>query len=114
MIPRGVNARILIRALLDDGFSEARVEGSHHRFKRPDGRAVTVAYSRQNDTFTIGTLRRMIDDLGRAETLNLEKNPFSLAKGQRWTLRYSLAVLSTPADHARLAEIVAAFKSKNS
>jgi hypothetical protein len=42
-------------------------------------------------------------------TLNLEKNPFSLAKGQRWTLRYSLAVLSTPADHARLAEIVAAF-----
>jgi hypothetical protein len=47
-------------------------------------------------------------------TLNLEKKPFTLAKGQRWTLRYSLAVLSTPADHARLAEIVAAFKSKNS
>jgi hypothetical protein len=47
-------------------------------------------------------------------TLNLEKNPFSLAKGQRWTLRYSLALLSTPADHARLAEIAAAFKSKNS
>ena len=53
-IPRGVNARTLIRALLDDGFSEARTEGSHHRFKHPDGRAVTVAYSRQNDTFTIG------------------------------------------------------------
>ena len=47
-------------------------------------------------------------------TLNLEKKPFTLAKGQRWTLRYSLAVLSTPADHARLAEIAAAFKSKNS
>jgi len=61
-IPRGVNARILIRALLDDNFSEARVEGSHHRFKHPDGRAVTVAYSRLNDTFTIGTLRQMIHD----------------------------------------------------
>jgi len=47
-------------------------------------------------------------------TLNLEKKPFTLAKGQRWTLRYSLAVLSTPADHARLAEIAAAFKAKNS
>ena len=56
-IPRGLNARTLIRALLDDGFSEARTEGSHHRFKHPDGRGVTVAYSRQNDTFTIGTLR---------------------------------------------------------
>lgn len=61
-IPRGVNARILIRALLDDGFSESRVEGSHPRFKHPDGRAVTVAYSRHNDTFTVGTLRRMIHD----------------------------------------------------
>lgn len=61
-IPRGVNARTLIRALLDDGFSETRIEGSHHRFKHSDGRAVTVAYSRQNDTFTIGTLRQMIHD----------------------------------------------------
>ena len=47
-------------------------------------------------------------------TLNLQKKPFSLAKRQSWTLRYSLAVLSTPADHARLAEIAAAFKAKNS
>ena len=37
-------------------------------------------------------------------TLNLKNEPFSLAKGQSWTLRYSLAVLSTPADHARLAK----------
>ena len=66
-IPRGVNARTLIRALLDDGFSEARTEGSHHRFKHLDRRGVTVAYSRQNDTFTIGTLRRMIHDARWAE-----------------------------------------------
>lgn len=57
-IPRGLNARIVIRALLDDGFSETRIVGSHHRFKHPDGRAVTVAYSRHNDTFTMGTYAR--------------------------------------------------------
>ena len=62
----------MVRALLDDGFFEARVEGSHHRFKHSDGRGVTVAYSRLNDTFTIGTLHRMLqaarwtdDDLRR-------------------------------------------------
>jgi hypothetical protein len=47
-------------------------------------------------------------------TLNLKKEPFTLAKGQSWTLRYSLAVLSTPADHARLAGIAAAWKKTHS
>jgi len=47
-------------------------------------------------------------------TLNLAKNPFILPKGQSLTLRYSLAVLSTPADHARLAGIAAAWKESNS
>ena len=61
-IPRGVNARIFVRALLDDGFFDARTEGSHHRFKHPDGRAVTVAYHKLSDTFTIGTLQRMFHD----------------------------------------------------
>lgn len=39
--------------------------------------------------------------------LNLKKDPFTLAKGQSWTLRYSIAVLSTPTDYARLANIAA-------
>jgi len=44
-------------------------------------------------------------------TLNLKNEPFTLAKGQSWTLRYSNAVLSTPADHARLASLAAAWKT---
>ncbi|MEI6175245.1 MAG: DUF6807 family protein [Verrucomicrobiota bacterium] len=46
-------------------------------------------------------------------TLNLKNEPFTLTKGQSWTLRYSIAVLSTPADHARLARIAAAWKDSN-
>jgi hypothetical protein len=46
-------------------------------------------------------------------TLNLKNEPFSLANGQSWTLRYSLAVLSTPADHTRLSNIAAAWKTAN-
>jgi hypothetical protein len=80
-----------------------------------DGRPITVlmiahaANPRPGEWFTMSRPFCYL-----SATLNLEKNPFSLAKGQRWTLRYSLAVISTPADHARLAEIVAAFKAKNS
>lgn len=46
-------------------------------------------------------------------TLNLKNEPFPLAKGRSWTLRYGLAVLSTPADHARLASIAVAWRSSN-
>ncbi|MBI4461131.1 MAG: type II toxin-antitoxin system HicA family toxin [Acidobacteria bacterium] len=66
-IPRGVNARDFIRALLDDGFCDARTEGSHHRFKHPDGRAVTVAYHKLSDTFTMNTLQRMFRDTRSTE-----------------------------------------------
>jgi hypothetical protein len=48
-----------------------------------------------------------------SDTLNLKNEPFTLAKGHSWTLRYSLAVLSTPVDHARLANIAAKWKSSN-
>lgn len=60
-IPRGVNARVFIRALEEDGFRETRVEGSHHRYKHPDGRAVMVAYQKLSDTFVIKTFDRMLD-----------------------------------------------------
>jgi predicted RNA binding protein YcfA (HicA-like mRNA interferase family) len=70
--PRGLDARTFIRALEADGFSESRVEGSHHRYKHPDGRGVTIAYHKRSDTFPIGTLKRMLaatqwtdDDLRR-------------------------------------------------
>ena len=60
-IPRGVNAREFVAALEADGFYKARTEGSHRRYKHADGRAVTIAYHRTSDTFTIGTLSRMLD-----------------------------------------------------
>ena len=53
----GLDARTFIRALVKDGFSESRIEGSHHRYKHPDGRGVTVAYHKLSDTFPIGTLK---------------------------------------------------------
>ena len=46
-------------------------------------------------------------------TLNLKNKPFTLANGERWTLRYSLAVLSIPADHARLTNLAATWKTLN-
>ena len=48
-----------------------------------------------------------------AAALNLEADPMVLKTGERWTLRYSLAVLSTPADHARLAALAADWKKSN-
>lgn len=61
-MPRGLDARTLIRALEEDGFYDVRIEGSHHRYKHADGRGVTVAYHRRSDTFTIRTLHRMLCD----------------------------------------------------
>jgi hypothetical protein len=46
-------------------------------------------------------------------TLNLKNEPFSMAQGQSWTLRYSLAVLSTPADHTRLSKLAEGWKNSN-
>ncbi len=75
-IPRGVDARTFLRALEEDGFSESRTEGSHHRYKHPDGRGVTVAYHKRSDTFAIKTLKRMLeatrwneDDLRRLQLI---------------------------------------------
>ena len=71
-IPRGVNAREFIAALEADGFYKARTEGSHHRYKHKDGRAVTVATT----NFVIKTLHRMLegtrwteDDLRRLDLI---------------------------------------------
>ena len=41
--------------------------------------------------------------------LGLEATPASLAAGERWTLRYGLAVITGPADTARLTQLAAAW-----
>lgn len=48
-----------------------------------------------------------------AAALNLEADPQVLKAGDRWTLRYGFAVISTPADHARLAALAAASHNSN-
>lgn len=79
-----------------------------------EGRTVTVLMLAHPDNPRQGewfTMSRPFCYL--AATLNLKKEPFTLAKGRSWTLRYSLAVLSTAADHARLAKIASAWKDSN-
>jgi len=66
-IPRGVTARLFIRALQSDGFSLRRVQGSHRIYRHPDGRRVVVAYHSLSDTFPVGTLKAMIADAGWVE-----------------------------------------------
>ena len=76
-IPRGVPAREFVRALFEDGFIQIRTEGSHRRFRSPDGRYVSVSSHKDSDTFPIGTLRKMIrqarwteDDLRRLRLID--------------------------------------------
>ena len=56
---RGITARRLTNALLQDGFILARIAGSHHIFTHADGRVIPVAFSHDSQTFPIGTLRKM-------------------------------------------------------
>jgi len=58
---RSLTARELIGALERDGFVFVRQSGSHQRYRHPDGRRVTVAPHGKGDTFTIKTLRSMIE-----------------------------------------------------
>ena len=62
--PRGISARLFIRALQQDGFVLKRTRGSHRIYGHPDGRRVVVAYHALADTFPIGRLKRMVSDAG--------------------------------------------------
>ena len=58
---RSLTARELIAALNRDGFHFVRQVGSHRRYAHPDGRRVTVAPHCSGDTFTIKTLKSMLE-----------------------------------------------------
>ena len=58
---RSLTARELIAALKHDGFEFVRQVGSHQRYAHPDGRRVTVAPHGMGDTFTIKTLKSIIE-----------------------------------------------------
>jgi predicted RNA binding protein YcfA (HicA-like mRNA interferase family) len=57
---RSLTAREMI-ALTHDGFYFIRQKGSHQRYGHADGRRVTVAPHRGGDSFTIKTLKTMIE-----------------------------------------------------
>ena len=62
---RSLTAREIISALIRDGFFLRSQEGSHQRYKHPDGRRATVSFHRPGDTFPPKTLRRMLEDQAR-------------------------------------------------
>jgi predicted RNA binding protein YcfA (HicA-like mRNA interferase family) len=68
---RSLTARELRAALNRDGFSFVRQVGSHQRYAHPDGRRVTVAPHGSGDTFTIKTLKSMIETQAKWTTDDL-------------------------------------------
>ena len=70
---RSLTARELIAALKRDGFYFVRQKGSHQRYRHPDGRRVTVAPHGGGDTFTIKTLRSIIERQARRTEDDLQR-----------------------------------------
>jgi len=62
---RSLTAREVIAALTRDGFYFIRQKGSHQRYGHADGRRVTVAPHGGGDTFTIKTLKSIIETQAR-------------------------------------------------
>jgi predicted RNA binding protein YcfA (HicA-like mRNA interferase family) len=58
---RSLTARELIPALQRDGFFFVRQTGSHRRYAHTDGRRVTVAPHGGGDTFTVKTLKSILE-----------------------------------------------------
>ena len=58
---RSLTARELIAALDRDGFTFVRQVGSHRRYYHVDGRRVTVAPHGSGDTFSVKTLKTIIE-----------------------------------------------------
>ena len=62
---RSLTARKMIAALIEDGFFLLKQRGSHQRYRHRDGRRVTVAPHGAGDTFTIKTVKSMIERQAR-------------------------------------------------
>ncbi len=70
---RSLTAGRLMSALQRDGFLLVHTEGSHYRFRHPDGRRVTVTFHRSSQTFPPKTLRRMIEEQTRWTVMDLKR-----------------------------------------
>jgi predicted RNA binding protein YcfA (HicA-like mRNA interferase family) len=58
-----VRGEQVVRALQSAGFKVARVTGSHHIMRHPDGRGTTVPVHRGREVAK-GTLRGILSDVG--------------------------------------------------
>lgn len=56
-----ISGKELIKALQKSGFAIARVKGSHHMLKHPDGRQ-TVVPVHSNETIGVGLLAKILRD----------------------------------------------------
>lgn len=65
-----ISGKEFIKFLLSIGFILARVNGSHHRLKNPDGRVTTVPVHK-NEDLPKGLLRKII-----REDLDMEMDEF--------------------------------------
>jgi predicted RNA binding protein YcfA (HicA-like mRNA interferase family) len=70
---RSVTARELIAALVRDGFYFVRQTGSHRRYRHADGRRVTVSPHGTGDTFTIKTLKSIVESQARWTEADLKR-----------------------------------------
>jgi len=76
---RSTTAREFVAALSHDGFYFVRQTGSHQRYHHADGRRVTVAPHGSGDTFTLKTLKSMIERQARWNENDLVR--LGLSKG---------------------------------
>jgi predicted RNA binding protein YcfA (HicA-like mRNA interferase family) len=58
---RSLTAREIVSALIRDGFIFDRQSGSHQHYRHPDSRRVTVSFHHASQTFSIKTLKAMIE-----------------------------------------------------
>lgn len=70
---RSVTAREVVRALVKDGFVLVHQKGSHHRFRHPDGRRVTVALHHPGDTFPLKTMKAIIEEQAKWTEKDLKR-----------------------------------------
>ena len=68
-----LTAHEICRALEHDGFTLRRTRSSHRRYVHRDGRRVTVPFTRDGDTFAIGTLRGIIELQARWTAADLQR-----------------------------------------
>ena len=68
-----LTARELIRAINQEGFFFVRQRGSHHRYRHPDGRRITVPFTRFGDTFAKETLKSIVEKQAKWTAKDLKR-----------------------------------------